>query len=129
MNSDNLELISRTGANDFIISNQMVSRILAQTAEEPDILHIYDELFEEEGSEIYLKPWEYYFETRPDTPLPFCDLIGAAQERSEICMGYRRASQALDSRANFGTILNPPKDALFPLEPGDKLIVMAEDEL
>jgi len=65
LESDNLELISHTGANDAIISTKMVSKILSQIAEEPSILEVYNELFKEDGCEIYLKPVSLYFKSSP----------------------------------------------------------------
>ena len=128
MNSENLELISKTGVNDFIISNQMISKIFSQISENPDILKVYEDLFREEGSEIYLKPLALYFETIPEEPVSFADLMGMAWKRNEICLGYRQSSHALNVQENFGIVLDPPKDMQFALNPTDSLIVLAEDE-
>jgi hypothetical protein len=128
MNSDNLELISHTGVHDAIISTKMVSKILAQVAEEPDTLSIYDEIFREEGSEIYLKPLGLYLNRIPET-VRFCDLIRLAQRRQEICIGYRKREKQHDVQSNFGIVLNPPKDKDIKLSLHDCIIVLAENEL
>lgn len=65
MNSRNQALVSRAGVNDFIISNRLVSMLLAQMSEQQDIKKVYDDLFEEDGSEIYLKPATLYFADLP----------------------------------------------------------------
>ncbi len=62
VNSENTELIVQVGVKDFLISNQFVSRIFAQVALEKDVMHVYDDLFQKEGSEIYIKPIDLYFE-------------------------------------------------------------------
>lgn len=128
MNSENLELISHTGVNDAIISTKIVSKILAQVAEEPDTLKIYNEIFREEGSEIYLKPLSLYLERMPQE-VKFADLICLAQKREEICIGYRSHEKHDDVNAHFGIVLNPPKDKVLDLHFQDSLIVIAEDEL
>jgi hypothetical protein len=128
MNSDNLELITHTGVNDAIISTKMVSKILAQIAEEPDVLKVYDEIFMEDGSEIYLKPLSLYFETVPEK-IAFADIIKLVQKRREVCLGYRKKALHNNVEEEFGVIINPPKDTIISLEPDDSLIVLAEDEL
>lgn len=128
LNSDNLELITHTGVQDAIISTKMVSKIIAQIAQEPDVLDIYDEIFEEDGSEIYLKPLDLYFEDIPEK-VYFADLIHIAQKRKEICIGYRKGSDSINSRNNFGIMVNPKKNTEIIINPEDRLIVIAEDEL
>ena len=43
----------------------MVSMMFAQISEEPRIQDVYDELFDEDGSEIYIKPARLYFRPTP----------------------------------------------------------------
>ncbi|MCG8570576.1 MAG: hypothetical protein MJB14_10590 [Spirochaetes bacterium] len=128
MNSENLELISKTGVNDAIISTKMVSKVLAQIAEEPDILAVYEEIFKEEGSEIYLKPLSLYVDTI-DKDITFGDCIRIAQQRNEICLGYRHKVDENNVEKEFGVIINPPKDKKIELSVEDSLIVISEDEL
>lgn len=128
MDSDNQELISRAGVNDFIISNRFISNMLAQISEEPDIKAVYDNLFEESGSEIYLKPASLYFETLP-MEVRFGDLLAIANKRREICIGIREAHCAGDIDANFGVQLVPEKNTKYTLTAEDALVVVAEDEL
>ncbi|MBN1501585.1 MAG: hypothetical protein JW982_15615 [Spirochaetes bacterium] len=127
MNADNLKLINQTGVNDSIISTKMISKIMAQIAEEPDVLTIYNELFTEAGSEIYLKPLSYYTENSGIT-CTFADIIKLAQKRKEICIGIRDISLKQSVDDNFGIILNPGKDTVLDLKSDDCLIVLAEDE-
>ncbi len=128
LDSANQDLISQTGVNDFIISNRMVSMIFAQLSEEPKILQVYDDLFEEDGSEIYVKPASLYFENLPVT-VQFGDLICAAQTRDrEICIGYKLGALEHDGGENYGIKLIPPKDSTVTINTGDSLVVVAEDE-
>ena len=128
LDSSNQELISQAGVDDFIISNRMVSMIFAQLSEEPDIKAVYDDLFQEEGSEIYIKPVELYFKQLPVT-CRFGDLMRVAQKRdAEVCLGYKLGSLENDSNRNYGVELIPPKDSSITLSAGDGLVVVAEDD-
>jgi Trk K+ transport system NAD-binding subunit len=128
LDSNNQELITKAGVDDFIISNRMVSMFLAQISEQPGIQSVYDDLFQEEGSEIYLKPAWLYLDKLPMT-LRFADLMALAQKRDgEVCIGYKIKALEDDSEENFGVKLNPPKDRQITLNPEDALVVVAEDD-
>ncbi len=128
MNSENLELVSRTGVNDSIISYQMVSKIVAQVGQNQNILGVYDDLFQDVGAEIYLKPVSLYFKDHPEE-VRFADLMFLAQKRKEVCIGYRHKSLENSIEHNFGVRINPKKDILISPHTEDCLIVLAEDEL
>lgn len=127
MDSDNQALVARAGVNDFIISNRFVSMILAQLSEEPDMKRVYDDLFSEDGSEIYLKPAELYFSELP-AEYTFADMMAVAQQREEVCIGVKIAEHENDMERNFGVKLIPEKDCRYMLKPEDCLIVVSEDE-
>ena len=128
LNSENQEIITQTDVDDFIISNKLITMILAQLSEQPLIKLLYDDLFSEDGSEIYVKQSDLYFTTFPQT-VRFGDLIGLAAQRDEICLGVRKGNMSRDSESNFGVRLNLPKDELVTIEEGDFLVVLSEDEL
>lgn len=128
LDSNNHSLIHQAGVNDFIISNRMVSMIFAQMSEEPGIKLVYDDLFQEEGSEIYVKPVELYFESLP-VKATFADLMKLAQKRDEeACIGVKFGAKAGSVDENYGVNLIPPKDEVIELCKGDALVVVAEDE-
>tara|TARA_B100000787_G_C16195903_1_gene300821 strand:- start:1812 stop:3761 length:1950 start_codon:yes stop_codon:yes gene_type:complete len=128
LNSDNQEIIAQTDVDDFIISNKLITMILAQLSEEPLIKLLYDDLFSEEGSEIYVKPAYLYFSKFPQT-LRFGDLIRLTAKRSEVCLGIRSGNMCKNSDSNFGVRLNLPKDEEVIILSDDYLVVLSEDEL
>ncbi len=129
LDSSNQELIARAGVNDFIISNRMVSMMFAQISEEPDIQDVYDDLFQEDGSEIYVKPAWLYFNDLPVT-LRFGDLMALVQERdAEICIGYKLKELEGEPEDNFGVTLIPLKDSEVTLTAADGIVVVAEDDM
>lgn len=127
MDSENADLVLQVGVRDYLISNQFVSKIFAQVAQEPDVKRVYDELFREEGSEIYLKPVELFFAQLPIT-LQFGDCVTAAQMRGEVAFGYKLASEEGDNAKMHGIHLIPKKTEQLTLSPGDCLITLAENE-
>jgi hypothetical protein len=128
LNSENQELITQTNVDDFIISNKLITMIFAQLSEEPKIKQLYDDMFAEEGSEIYLKPTPLYFDALP-VQVTFADILAQVCKREEICLGIRMGRFANDPEKNFGVKLNPPKDQVFAISEFDSLVVLAEDEL
>ncbi len=128
LNSENQEIITQTDVDDFIISNKLITMILAQLSEEPLIKLLYDDLFSEDGSEIYVKPADLYFTSFPQK-IRFSDLIGIANKREEICLGIRKGDQRKNAAANFGVKLNLPKDEMMEINENDFLVVLSEDEL
>lgn len=127
LDSENQPLVSRTGVQDFVISNRFVSMLLAQISEDADIQRVYDDLFEEEGSEIYLKPASLYFSELP-REVSFADMMGVAQKREEVCIGVRLKEFEHYPDRNHGVKLIPEKNARFTIGPDDALVVVAEDE-
>lgn len=127
MNADNRNLVAGSAADDFIVSNRMITMLSAQLSEQPGLADIYDEFFSEAGSEIYLKPARLYLDGLP-REVPFAALIEAACRRDEICIGVREWKACKDASRNFGVTLNPDKRRVFPMGPEDTLVVVAEDE-
>lgn len=128
LDSANQDLINRAGVDDFIISDRLVSMLFAQLSEEPGLKAVYDDLFEEDGSEIYVKPASLYFAQFP-VEVRFADLIRVAQTRGdEVCIGYKLKSLEGDSARNYGVSLVPPKDQVVTLTEHDALVVVAEDD-
>jgi len=125
MDSANAQIIQQSGVKDFLVSNQFVSKMMAQISEDSDVYLVYEDLFKEHGSEIYLKPAWLYFENLP-MEVSFADIMLAAQKRNEVCFGVKIKSEEYEPK--FGIHLIPPKEQVFLLEEGDTFITLAEDE-
>ncbi|WP_244299672.1 CASTOR/POLLUX-related putative ion channel [Aquimarina algiphila] len=128
LNSDNQEIITQTDVDDFIISNKLITMILAQLSEEPLIMKFYEDIFSEDGSEIYVKSIQLYTNQFP-LKTTFGDLIGLADLRDEICLGIRKGNQSKNADENFGVTLNLDKNQVIELDKDDFLVVLSEDEL
>ncbi|MEL6809882.1 MAG: hypothetical protein AAFP76_00915 [Bacteroidota bacterium] len=128
LNSENQDIITQADVDDFIISNKLITMILAQLSEEPLILKFYEDIFSEDGSEIYVKQATLYHNSFP-LEASFGDLIQLADQRDEVCLGIRKGSESRNGDANFGVTLNLKKDEMIILEADDFLVVLSEDEL
>ena len=131
MDSENIDIILNSGVEDFMVSNQFVSQIMAQVSEEPLALDVYDDLFQAEGSELYIKPVNYYFsfdDGKESITLPYGECTQAALLRKEVCLGVQQHAHQGDKDKFFGVSLIPDKKEVFTLTPQDGLIILAEDE-
>ena len=113
-------------ADDFIVSDKLVSLLLSQISENKHLDKVFNDLFDPDGSEIYLKPITNYIV--PGQPRQFLyALIEAAADRGETAIGYRVVAKANKSDEGFGVKINPDKAATITFAAEDKLVVLAEE--
>ncbi len=122
---NNRRLAEVTNADDFIVSDRLVSLMLSQISENKELNIVFKDLFSPEGSEVYLKPVELY--VKRGTPLTFSTVIAAAAQKGEVAFGYKVAAQAGDASKSYGVVVSPKKSLQLTFQPGDKLIVLAEN--
>lgn len=120
----NCELAQITRADDFIVSDKLISLLITQVAENKGLMRVFDSLFSADGSEIYLKPAQNYVKT--GVPTNFYTVLDSARRRNETAIGYRLMAQAEDVNHTYGVHLNPIKTADFVLTDKDYVIVIAE---
>jgi len=128
MDSENVEIFQHTGVKDFVISNQFVSKLMAQISQDPRVNEVYNILFKAEGSEIYLKPLPLYLVEPCPACISFADLMLAAQNRFEICIGVKQNSKSARNSSGSDYFILPDKESLFEMGLDDELIVLATDE-
>ncbi len=120
----NRELLQLNQADDFILSDRLVSLAMAQIAENKALGQFFEELFQPEGSEIYLKPITNYLAV--DEPVNFFTIVEAALVKNETAIGYRQISYANDADRNYGLVINPKKSDYVDYAETDQIIVFAE---
>ncbi len=119
----NGEIADADSADDVIVSDLLVSRMLAQVSRTPRLVDVFDQLFGHAGSETHLRPVEQYVSIA--SPVHVSTLIEAASRRGETFMGYRVLARSHQS-PDFGVVINPLTSSLVTLAPGDRLIVLAD---
>ncbi len=120
----NRELAEAAQVDDFIVSEHLVSLMMAQLSENRDLLPVFNDIFDPEGAEIYLKPIGDYVET--GKPVNFQTVVAAARQRGETAIGYRLLRESHDAEKSYGIHTNPKKSASVTFVPEDKVIVIAE---
>jgi voltage-gated potassium channel Kch len=121
----NRELAEVTKADDFIVSDKLISLMLSQVSENRQLTDVFATLFSSVGSEIYLRDATLYI--RPDAVVDFYTVLEAARRRGETAIGYRIAAQSRDASRDYGVVVNPKKTAKHEFVSGDKIIVLAEE--
>ena len=86
----------------------------------------YARLFDEKGSEIYLRPMGDYVTL--GRPLSFRTVAEAARRRGEVALGYRRRrGEDASPRGMGGVVVNPPKAETLTYDASDRIIVLAKN--
>lgn len=119
----NQALAQAARPDDFVISEQIISLMLAQVAEQKSVNAVLTDLFSPEGSEIYLKPVSHY--VRVDRPVNFYTVVEAARQRGESAIGYRCKADANNVARSYGVVMNPPKHQPIEFQPHDAIILLA----
>ncbi|MFL5819093.1 MAG: CASTOR/POLLUX-related putative ion channel [Solirubrobacteraceae bacterium] len=125
MDDRNRKLAEATKAEDFIVSDRLVSLLLAQMSQSHHLQPVFADILDAEGAEIYLKPAQDYVE--PAREVAFATVVEAARRRGEVAIGYRTAAASADASAAYGVSVNPPKSRRVTPAPGDRVIVIAQD--
>jgi voltage-gated potassium channel Kch len=119
----NRSLAEVTRADDFIVSDRLISLLLTQVSENKDLNPVFTDLFDSEGSEIYLRPASDY--VRPGAAVTYATVVEAARRYEEVAIGYRVRAEWNDAARSYGVHLNPRLGASVELEASDKVIVLA----
>jgi hypothetical protein len=121
----NRELAATTRINDIVISNEMVSMVLAQITYEPRVQAVLEDLLRSEGSEVYVKAIEHYCPVGHPVTVDY--LVLAAKARNELMLGIQIYEESPEKK--YGLVLNPKnRSAAIVPKPGDRLIVLAEED-
>ena len=121
----NRELAEVAHVDDFIVSDHLVSLMMTQLSENAELFPVFTDMFDPEGSEIYLKPVSNYVET--GIPINFYTVTEAARRLGHVAIGYRLEHESGDAGKSYGVHTNPKKSGVVTFAPEDKIVVLAED--
>jgi hypothetical protein len=121
----NRELAEVTDADDFIVSDKLVSLMLTQISENQQVKDVFASLFASEGSQVRLHPAEWYVKLGAE--VNFDTVSAAASQRDESAMGYRLSRLDTSDDSMHGVRLNPTRNQSVIFEPGDMVVVLTED--
>lgn len=124
MDLRNRMLADVTSADDFIVSDKLLSLLMTQVTENKYLMRVFEDLLDAEGSEIYIKPVSEYVSL--DGPVNFYTVLESAARKNEVAIGYRRMFEAKSPERGYGVVVNPKKSDLIYFEEKDKVIVLSE---
>jgi voltage-gated potassium channel Kch len=120
----NRELAEVTKADDFIVSDKLISLMLSQLSENRHLEKVFATLFSSEGSEIYLRSVKDY--VKPGSSTNFYTILESAAAKGETAIGYRIESLSKETEQAYGIVVNPEKSKKVKWSEDDKVIVLAE---
>jgi hypothetical protein len=101
------------------VSDKLVSLMLAQVSENKALDVVFADIFDPEGSEIYIKPAANY--------VKLGEPVEATRRRGEVVIGYRLQAHADDASKSYGVVVNPDKSASVTFTERDRIVVVAEE--
>jgi Trk K+ transport system NAD-binding subunit len=111
----NIDIAQTIDVDDFIVSDELSSLMLAQVSERIELSAVFHELFTASGAFISLRPAALY---APAHTVSFGSIVASASLRGESALGYRIGKRAV--------VLNPPKSTRVTLSPSDSVLVLGE---
>ena len=121
----NKELAEVTKVDDFIIGDKLISLLMSQVSENKYLKLVFDDLFDADGSEIYVKPASQFVELGVD--IDFYTVTESAARQNQVAIGYKIHTLQHDSEKGYGVIVDPKKSDKINFTEKDKIIVIAED--
>jgi hypothetical protein len=115
------ELAQSDHDNDFIASDRIISSVMTQFSENPELPPILEELLTTNGSEVHLRPRSAFF--RDATNAPFKAVIREGLSRCETVIGVLRFRSGSQPAVDW----NIHDSNFMALGENDKVIVIAED--
>ena len=98
---------------------------MSQVSENKYLMRVFEDLFDADGSEIYLKPMSDYI--KPNERVDFYSVLESAKRKGQTAIGYRVAALAHDNTKAYGIVVNPVKSSTLSFTDKDKIIVLAEN--
>ena len=111
----NAQLAEATGVDDFVVSEELTSLMLAQLSERGELGQVFGDLFDREGCSIELRPSIRY---GGPSATCFADIVVTAIAQGASAIGYRLA-------ATGQVVVNPSKSAPLTLTEADEVLVVA----
>jgi len=114
-NPRNRRLASAASIDDFVISNEVCSMIMAQPVIEPHLGDVYEEIFDPSGCEVQLRCPSVYVSRS------FAQMSAEGLQKKEIVLGWLTGTGS-DAEVH----LNPDRQDVMPDEDSVKIVVIAE---
>ena len=118
LDSETRDLVAAAGVSDYIMSNQLLSKMFAMVAENAATGPLLAVLFSEEGDELHVRDARAY--AAEGETLSFWEMAARARARGDCAVGHKRGGARVE--------LNPPdKQRRVRWGRGDFLVVIGDD--
>ena len=122
LDPNDVELASQASDEDFIVSQQLVSLLMAQLSESPHLSEVFTDLFDANGPSVSMHAFERFTQSSTTT---FGALVAEGRNAGVVVIGYR-ATSAIGQPSSLagGLRVNPPKSQVIEFAPGDLVIAI-----
>lgn len=114
-NPRNRRLASASEIDDFVISNEVCSMIMAQLVKQKELVQVFEELFDPAGCEIQLRCSSQY------NSGSFREIEQQGRLRGEVILGWLTGTGS-----DAAVTLNPAKELHMPADESCRVIAIAE---
>ena len=105
--------------------NKLIIRLIRIVKFQVGLKLVFDDLFDADGSEIYVKPASQFVELGVD--IDFYTVTESAARQNQVAIGYKIHALQHDSDKGYGVVVDPKKTEKIKFTEKDKIIVIAED--
>ena len=118
--ADNQRLATQARVDDFVIGSNFASLLMVQISENHMMRPLIEELLDESGSELYMKPVANYVTI--GQPVDSYVLAESAARKGEVYIGYRHMGTE-----HSNVVVNPNKEDKIVFGENDQIVVIAEN--
>lgn len=118
LDASSKELLKENFGVEFVLSTEVTSRLIAQVAEDRSVAAVYEDCFDPDGSEIYVKTPHFYVPL--NQPVSWLSLQAVGASLNEVIIGY------MDQHGK--AVLNPRQDSIITFTDAHRLVVLSEDD-
>ncbi len=115
--------------DDFVVSGSLISLYITQLSENRYLNAVFEDLFDPNGSEIYLKSASNF--VKLNTDVSFFTVLKAAADKGQVAIGYKIENKIVNDNPekNHGIVINPFKTDKIKFTEQDCIILLAPHQV
>ena len=123
--SENQNLVSQTGINDFVVGSVVTNQILAQVARQKNRLNIFQDIITAGGSDIVFRSATEFMKVGSKIKIYDIYSLASESESDIVFIGYKK--DKADENGDF-VFINPKKTSEYVCEEKDLFIFIGKDK-
>lgn len=105
LDTNTRSLLKVADCKGYVMSNQIISSVIAQIAEERSLNVVFHEIMSAEGCETYIRDISCYLDMKTENHVSFWDVALRARQVREVVIGYKTSDVEYSKAGD--TMLNP----------------------